>query len=86
MENIKRHLAVRDYLRVHDDVALEYGKLKETLALKYPNDIEAYCDGKDDFVKQMERDALRWKEQKGWSCVIETKTVEALRNSTGYIK
>ncbi len=63
VENIKRHLAVRDYLRVHDDVALEYGKLKETLALKYPNDIEAYCDGKDDFVKQMERDALRWKEQ-----------------------
>lgn len=62
-EDIKRHLAVRDYLRVHDDVALEYGELKERLALKYPNDIEAYCDGKDDFVEQMEQDALKWCEK-----------------------
>lgn len=56
-----RHLAVRDYLRTHPQVAHEYGELKSQLALIYPEDIDAYCDGKDAFVKQMEKDALKWK-------------------------
>lgn len=58
--DINRHLAVRDYLRTHPDVAAEYGKLKTELAAKFPEDIEGYCDGKDSFMKQTELDALLW--------------------------
>ncbi len=58
--DIVRHLAVRDYLRTHNEIAYSYGKLKAELAVKYPNDIDGYCDGKDAFVKRMEETALVW--------------------------
>jgi len=58
--DIERHLAVRDYLRTHPVAANEYGALKSELAMKYPDDIEGYCDGKDAFVKRMEQEALAW--------------------------
>lgn len=45
--HIKRHLAVREYLRPHPTVCAEYGELKRRLASQYPDDIEAYCDGKN---------------------------------------
>ena len=57
-ENISRHLAFRDYLRAHRNVADEYAALKRVLALKFPYDIEGYSDGKDDFVKRIEKAAL----------------------------
>ena len=55
-----RHLAVRDYLRNHEKARREYGELKSRLAAQYPDSIEKYCDGKDDFVKKLEREAVRW--------------------------
>ena len=58
INDIKRHLAVRDYLRNHQEVAKEYGRLKENLAEKFPYDIESYCDGKDSFLKNIEYLAL----------------------------
>ena len=58
--DIRRHLAVRDYLRTHPKEAQAYGSLKQTLAQQFPWDIERYCDGKDAFVKRLEQDALRW--------------------------
>lgn len=60
IRDINRHLAVRDYLRCHAEEAAAYGRLKAELATKYPYDIEAYCDGKDAFVKALEKNALRW--------------------------
>lgn len=62
--NILRHLAVRDYLRVHPKEASAYGALKVELAGEFPRDIEAYCDGKDAFVKALERRALIWAGEK----------------------
>lgn len=59
-KDIIRHLAVRDYLRSHPMEAKEYGKLKKTLAQKFPNDNDGYCDGKDIFVKELERKAVTW--------------------------
>ncbi|MNI33849.1 dephospho-CoA kinase/protein folding accessory domain-containing protein [compost metagenome] len=59
-EDINRHLAVRDYLRTHSEEALNYGNLKEQLALLFSKDIEGYMDGKDAFVKELERKALHW--------------------------
>ncbi len=58
--DIRRHLAVRDYLHTHPARAHAYGTLKQSLALQYPWDIEAYCNGKDAFVQQLEQDALAW--------------------------
>jgi len=61
LENVRRHLAVRDYLRTHPQEAADYGALKRRLALAYPEDIDGYCDGKDAFVKALEQRALAWK-------------------------
>ena len=58
--DILRHLAFRDYLRCRPAICAAYGKLKSELARQYPSDIEAYGDGKEDFVKRVERDALQW--------------------------
>lgn len=58
--NIRRHLAMRDYLRAHEAERREYGILKKRLAEKYPYDIDGYCDGKDAFVSAMETKALAW--------------------------
>lgn len=44
----------------HEDVVKNYGELKSKLALKYPYDIEKYCDGKEEFVKTIELEVLRW--------------------------
>jgi GrpB-like predicted nucleotidyltransferase (UPF0157 family) len=65
--NIERHLAYRDYLRAHPDVAAEYGILKADLARRFPEDIYGYMDGKDTFVKRVEQDALRWYRGQGES-------------------
>ncbi|MEB9683003.1 hypothetical protein BK742_17640 [Bacillus thuringiensis serovar pingluonsis] len=60
IEEIERHLAFRDYLREHPVVCKQYGELKSQLAKEYPNDIKGYGDGKDKFVKSVEKDALKW--------------------------
>jgi len=57
-----RHLAFRDYLIAHPDEAHAYGRLKTELAVRFPYDIADYMDGKDAFVKALERRALDWKE------------------------
>jgi GrpB-like predicted nucleotidyltransferase (UPF0157 family) len=56
-----RHLAFRDYMRAHPDVAREYGALKARLAEEYPDSMDAYMDGKDAFVKLHESLALSWR-------------------------
>ena len=59
---IKRHLAFRDYLKLHPNEMKQYGELKEKLARQFPNDIESYINGKDQFVKETELKALEWHE------------------------
>lgn len=58
--DIARHLAVRDYLRAHKDVCERYALLKKELAKQYPYDIDGYCRGKEEFVQELERNALEW--------------------------
>ena len=53
-------LAFRDYLRVHPHRAAAYGSLKQRLALDHRHDIVAYMRGKDEFIKSVLTDALRW--------------------------
>ena len=56
--NIGRHLAFRDYMRTHEKERAEYAKIKTALAQRFPYDIDGYCDGKDAFVREMEKRAL----------------------------
>lgn len=57
-KNIERHLAFRDYLRTHEEARGEYAALKKELARRFPYDIDGYCDGKEEFVRTMEKQAL----------------------------
>ncbi len=57
---VKRHLAFRDYLTAHPAVAAEYSALKRKLAEDFPEDIHAYMEGKDPFIKEYEHRALEW--------------------------
>ena len=56
--NIGRHLAFRDYMRTHKKERDEYAKIKKVLAQKFPYDIDGYCDGKEEFVRKIEKLAL----------------------------
>lgn len=58
---IERHLAFRDFMRVHPDCALEYDALKRRLAELYPADISNYTDGKDEFIREMDARAAAWR-------------------------
>jgi GrpB-like predicted nucleotidyltransferase (UPF0157 family) len=57
----ERHLAFRDYMIAHPDEAQQYSLLKQKLALEYPEDMEAYIDGKDPFIKEHEARAIVWR-------------------------
>jgi len=57
---IRRHLAFRDYMNAHPKEAQAYGELKRTLAAEHADDIEAYMDGKDLYVKEHEAKAIEW--------------------------
>ena len=58
---IARHLAFRDYMIAHPMEAQTYGALKQRLALEHPDDMEAYMDGKDAYIKEHEAKALAWR-------------------------
>lgn len=47
---LANHLALRDYLRTHPYAVQEYGDLKKALAQQFPRDIDAYIEGKTDFI------------------------------------
>lgn len=61
---IVRHLAFRDYLRAHPDVAKKYGDLKEYLSQLFPYDIESYIKGKEQLALEIERKAMFWYQSK----------------------
>jgi GrpB-like predicted nucleotidyltransferase (UPF0157 family) len=46
----RNHIQLRNYLRAHPNAATEYGALKKELAMRFPNDIDGYIDGKTDFI------------------------------------
>ena len=58
---IERHLASRDYMIAHPSEAQMYSDLKRRLAREYPNDIEAYMEGKDAYIKEHEAKAIAWR-------------------------
>lgn len=56
----ERHLAFRDFLRVHPDEAAAYGKLKLGLMAEGPISRADYAGAKAKFVTDVERRAIQW--------------------------
>jgi GrpB-like predicted nucleotidyltransferase (UPF0157 family) len=59
----ERHLAFRDYMIAQPAIAHSYSLLKQHLATSHPDDIEAYMDGKDSFIKENEEKAIIWRKK-----------------------
>jgi GrpB-like predicted nucleotidyltransferase (UPF0157 family) len=55
-----RHLALRDFLRAHDDEAARYAALKRQVVARHRQDLLAYIAGKEEFVAALEARALEW--------------------------
>jgi GrpB-like predicted nucleotidyltransferase (UPF0157 family) len=47
---LMNHLNFRNYLREHPQKIAEYSRLKQDLAEKFSYDMDAYIDGKTDFI------------------------------------
>ena len=45
----------------HPDWAERYSNLKRQLVKDHPESIDDYMDGKDEFIKEMDRRAARWR-------------------------
>lgn len=52
-EELYRHITFRDYLRKHADAREDYSKIKKEMAKKYPEDIEAYIEGKQPIIDRI---------------------------------
>lgn len=59
-KNIRRHIAVREYLSSHPEKAQDYSTVKTGLARRYPRDQEKYVSGKEEYVSILEKEALEW--------------------------
>ncbi len=55
-----RHIAFREYLKEHDDIRKNYSNLKYKLSKKQWIDGNEYNDAKNDFIKQVESQAILW--------------------------
>jgi len=60
-EEAEKHLAFRDYLRSHPEVAQEYSELKHGLAARHCADKSVYVVGKTSFIAKIVQDAIAWK-------------------------
>ncbi len=58
---LHRHITFRDYLRAYPEVAREYERVKIRARDLHPDDLFAYNDEKDGWIRKTERDALAWK-------------------------
>jgi GrpB-like predicted nucleotidyltransferase (UPF0157 family) len=56
----ERHLAFRDYLIEHSELAKEYSFVKQRLTQGENPTWEAYMDGKDPFISRVEPQAVEW--------------------------
>ena len=52
---IERHLKFREWMKNHPEDREAYAHLKQDLARQYPDDINAYCLGKDEFIASIDK-------------------------------
>jgi GrpB-like predicted nucleotidyltransferase (UPF0157 family)/8-oxo-dGTP pyrophosphatase MutT (NUDIX family) len=64
---IAKHLAFRDYLRSHREVAREYAELKASILKDSRVTRDQYQNAKNDFLVRANRDAMEWRRGRGSS-------------------
>jgi GrpB-like predicted nucleotidyltransferase (UPF0157 family) len=57
---IERHVAFCEYLKSHPPACREYEVLKREAYARHPDDIAAYNDGKNAWIKRLEVIAMSW--------------------------
>jgi len=50
---LRRHIGFRDYLRSHPEDRDQYSRVKQEAAKKFPDDIDAYLEEKDPFIRSI---------------------------------
>lgn len=50
---LRRHLALRDFLRKNPEYCEKYSRIKIEMAKKYPHDIDSYIKGKEPVIKEI---------------------------------
>ena len=58
-EALAEHLAFRDYMRQNPREAAVYADLKRELAKRFPHDMDAYVEGKTEFVQGILKGQMR---------------------------
>ena len=56
----QRHIAFREYLKIHEHVRFEYAKIKSELSQKQWKHGMEYNAGKNKFIKREEQKAIEW--------------------------
>lgn len=56
---VVRHLAFRDFMIAHPEEAQNYSELKRKLAEEHSQSADGYIDGKDGFIKEIDRRAAQ---------------------------
>ena len=52
-QELKRHITFRDYLQQNPQAVEKYGKVKETAARMYPDDIDGYIRYKTPCIEEI---------------------------------
>ncbi|AJH00876.1 hypothetical protein LF65_04336 [Clostridium beijerinckii] len=52
-QELKRHIAFRDYLRTHDKDRDKYSEIKLQASKKYPTDIDSYIETKSPLINEI---------------------------------
>ena len=52
-QELRRHIAFRDYLKTHPDAVREYSRIKAEGAELYPDDIDRYIEHKSSFIEKI---------------------------------
>ncbi len=84
--NIGRHLAFCDYMRTHEKERKEYAQMKIELAQRFPYDIDGYCEGKEDFVRSIEKLAFSQYDGTWDKMYIAARTVQRERKLSSLIE
>ena len=58
--HVERHIALRDYLRAHPEIARAYENEKRRAQRLYPDDSHRYGDEKAAWIRDAEVKALNW--------------------------